>query len=106
MSCAPRLISRSLSGNRNDIVSRESSTHSMISMSSPVTKSLRPKIPPRQDSAQSIAECFYLRDRCAHKVIGCRGARREPDDDLAGGGKPSRCRDLLLRSDRTMAHFL
>src|SRR5215216_2601985 len=42
MSCAPRLISRSLSGNRQEMVSRESSLNSMISISSPRMKSMSP----------------------------------------------------------------
>src|SRR5207253_5932963 len=42
ISCAPRLISRSLSGKRHEIVSRESSLNSMISMSSPRIKSIKP----------------------------------------------------------------
>src|SRR4029079_3860116 len=43
MSCAPRLISLSSSGNLNDSVSRESSVHSMMSMNWLRMKSVRPK---------------------------------------------------------------
>src|ERR1051326_6654543 len=42
MSCAPRLISLSSSGNRKDRVSRESSVHSMISRNWLRMKSVRP----------------------------------------------------------------
>src|ERR1041385_9102795 len=42
MSCAPRLISLSSSGKRNDSVSRESSVHSMISISWLLMKSISP----------------------------------------------------------------
>src|SRR5688572_6041235 len=42
ISCAPFLIALSSSGNRYDNVSRESSVHSMISISSPLMKSIKP----------------------------------------------------------------
>src|SRR5437763_236385 len=42
MSCAPFLICLSSSGNRKERVSRESSVHSMISISSPLIKSINP----------------------------------------------------------------
>src|SRR5688572_15998361 len=42
ISCAPFFIALSSSGNRYDNVSRESSVHSMISISSPLIKSINP----------------------------------------------------------------
>ena len=44
MSCAPFLIALSSSGNRNESVSRESSVHSMTSISSPLMKSISPML--------------------------------------------------------------
>src|SRR5689334_10496906 len=57
MSCAPRLISLSSSGKRYDSVSRESSVHSMISISWLLMKSINPIGAPL---VVAVAGCWLL----------------------------------------------
>src|SRR5207244_10374337 len=64
INCAPFLISLSLSGQRKLRVSRESSVHSMISISSPLMKSMSP------------IEIVFLTLKVGGSQRGCQGEGR------------------------------
>src|SRR5688572_26019977 len=76
MSWAPRLISRSLSGKRQERVSRESSLNSMISINWPRMKSMMPMVVPFSENA---ATACYGR-------AGGRGKEEGVGVGRSGGG--------------------
>src|SRR5450432_2044655 len=109
MSCAPRLISLSSSGKRNDSVSRESSVHSMMSMNCFLMKSRMAMLSSPLLGASALLLCrrgllrigllqfgFELRQRQRardHRAIGKDQRRRGVDVVFLpqDGGLRDRC---------------
>src|SRR5687768_12234677 len=101
ISCAPFLIALSSSGNRYDNVSRESSVHSMISISSPLMKSIRPIARSTEGRRHAGGESSILwvieapddrRPRIALPEL--RGRRRPPRATLLVLPRPARDHQL------------
>src|SRR5215831_2575808 len=108
MSCAPRLISLSSSGNRYESVSRESSVHSMMSMNCFLRKSMMAiEVPP---SGKVGREPGSLRDGRPSLLGGCQSrgfglalldldfetiVRERPGQHRAVGEDHRRCGDDL-----------
>src|SRR5688572_24594241 len=93
MSWAPFLIALSSSGNRNESVSRESSVHSMMSISSPLMKSIKPMTTSENPKHYRVG-CVSRQDRAQElrSLLDCMGfswpAQKMPETVERGAQEP------------------